>query len=194
MRVNFNDKRELLLSRAKLILRKYKFDVSDIQYTIIGAMLSDTGRHSESLQYYKRSVEVASSKLERAWARRPYGRALILAGNSKLGRAEMLSAAAEFEQLSREPGLDADRMRSDKAEVFRRLIWAELQAEDKANLYADYKSFGAAIVRIKNAEIRKPLQESELEISKVLLEILSVKDRMQANEPPLREVTKDQLS
>jgi hypothetical protein len=39
----------------------------------------------------------------------------------------MLSAADGFNSLKTEPGLDADRMQFNHADVFRRLIWAEIQ-------------------------------------------------------------------
>ena len=125
-RININDKRELLISRAAYLLHNFDINVSDIQYTIVGVAVVDAGRPAESLQYFRKSLEVCSNPVARAVARRGYGRTLILSGNLEEGRTEMLAAADEFARLAAEPGLDAERMRYSCAETFQRLIWVGL--------------------------------------------------------------------
>jgi hypothetical protein len=64
-RAALGDKQKLLVSRAVFLLRNYHIDVSDMQYTIIGASLADDGQYGESLQYYEKAVEVSPSPLAR---------------------------------------------------------------------------------------------------------------------------------
>jgi tetratricopeptide (TPR) repeat protein len=167
-RVNLNDKQELLLSRALYLLSKFYINVSDVQNVIIGSTLSDSGRHGESLQFYKKAVDVASSRLSRAWARRAYGRALILSGDLERGRAELLTAAAEFERLKSERGFDADAMRYDEADAFRRLIWAEFQRGEKTYLQDDFNKLVALTTEIRNPDRRKTMEDSIAELRRVL--------------------------
>jgi hypothetical protein len=167
-RVHLNDKRELLLSRASYILANFRINASDIQYAVIGGALSDTGRHAESVYYYKRSVSAASSEVSRAWARRVYGLSLILSGKLEQGRAELLLSAADLYKLSTEPGLDADAMRYDRADAFRRLIWAQHQKGQSEHLREDFDSLTAAALEIRNPERRAAVEESIAEIRSML--------------------------
>ena len=156
-RLNLNDKEELLLSRARFLLIKYHINASDVQYVIVGLSLSDSGRHGESLQYYKKAVDVAPSKLAAAWCRRAYGRTLIVAGNVERGRSEMLSAAAEFERLKAEVGIDAEAMRNDRALVFLRSVWAQIQFGEYTHVQEDYKKLTELV-----AELQDPMGRNEL--------------------------------
>jgi tetratricopeptide (TPR) repeat protein len=167
IRIALNDKRELTLSRATYLVSKYKLDVSEISYTIIGAAFSDSGRHAESLSYYKKAVEVATTELSRAWARRVYGRALILAGSSERGRAEMLLAVSELQKLENVPGYDADSIRYDTADVFRRLVWAQIQAEEEKHTADDYMQLVSLTKRVRVTERRKVMEESVAELQSV---------------------------
>lgn len=138
-RAALGDKQRSLIARAVSLLDSYHIDASDIEYILIGASLADDGRYRESLQYYEKAMDVSPSLLARASARRPYGRALILAGHVERGRAELLRAACEFKNLSTaEAGLDTDRMHYLRAHVFRTLIWAQIRVGSKTDLREGY--------------------------------------------------------
>jgi hypothetical protein len=121
-----------------------------MQYILVGASLADDGRYGESLQYYEKAMKVSPSPLARASARRPYGRALILAGDIEGGRAEMLTAADEFKNLRTASGLDADRMQYLCAHTFRSMIWAQIHVGSKTHLQDDFEKLVALTASIKN--------------------------------------------
>lgn len=170
-RININDKRELLISRAAYLLHNFDINVSDIQYTIVGVAVVDAGRPAKSLQYFRKSLEVCSNPVARAVARRGYGRTLILSGNLEEGRTEMLAAADEFARLAAEPGLDAERMRYSCAETFQRLIWVGLDLKDgQAYLEHDYDKLVQSAALIRNRDSRKQLEDAIKEVDNALIE------------------------
>jgi tetratricopeptide (TPR) repeat protein len=167
-RNTLDDKRQLLLSTAVLLLNRYRFDVSDIAYAIVGTALIDSGMQAESLAYYKRAVDVASNALNRARALRVYGRALILAGDLERGRAEMLLAAADFEKLQAKPGHD-DEMRSQRVIVFERMIRAAIQLGEHKYILNDYHTLVALEVEFRSPDLRKRLRGSIKELNETLV-------------------------
>jgi hypothetical protein len=115
--------------------------------------------HAESLTYYKRSVEVALIPLNRARARRLYGRALILAGDLEMGRADMILAATEYKALQAEPGR-YDEMLSLRVRVFESMIWAEIRLGEHRYVMNDYHTLVALDVEFRGPDRRKRLRGS----------------------------------
>jgi tetratricopeptide (TPR) repeat protein len=170
MRIGFNDKRELLLSKARFLLLKYRIDASEIAYITIGATLSDIGNYAESLEYYRQALEVAQTAQRRAFVRRPLGRALILSGQLNEGRDQLLKAAREISELIGKPGFDADIMRNDRADALRRLVWAELEVGERAHLEEDIKALSTAITTIQDSGRRIPLEKARDELREKALQ------------------------
>lgn len=164
-RAGLGDKQRSLVARAISLLHNHHIGASDIEYILVGASLADDGRYGDSLQYYKKAMEVSPSTLARASARRPYGRALILAGDVEHGREQLLSAAEEFNNLGNEAGLDGDRMKYLCAHVFRTMIWAEIQVGSKIHLEDDFGKLVALTASIKN---RSDLGDTIEELKEVL--------------------------
>jgi hypothetical protein len=167
-RINLTDKRRIFLSNAIFLLKKYRLDASEIEYSLIGMNLSVTGRHGDSLPYYRKGVEVAPSQLTRAWARRSYARALMLAGDSERGRTEFLLASHELHTLEEVKGFDSDGMRYERVETYRRLISTSLQMDNEKYATDDYRELVALTSRITGEGRKNELQKGIADLARDL--------------------------
>ena len=166
-RVALNEKRELLIAKARLLLEKYRIDVSDIGYVVVGGAIDDAGRPAEAVEFYRRAVSLAATPFAHAMAQRPLGRAMILSGQRDAGRRTLLEAADALGRLSRQPGLDADAMRAERAETLRSLIWAQINAGQDA-APEDFPALVEGIATAHEPSHRRPLDEAEQEIREAL--------------------------
>jgi len=166
-RVALNEKRELLIAKARLLLEKYRIDVSDIGYVVVGGAIDDAGRPAEALDFYRRAVSLAATPFTQAMAQRPLGRAMILSGEREAGRRTLLEAVDALGRLSRQPGVDADAMRTERAETLRCLIWAQINAA-QAVAPEDFPALVEAIAIVREPGHRRPLDEAEQEIREAL--------------------------
>lgn len=166
-RVVLNEKRELLIAKSRLLLEKYRVDVPDIGYVVVGGAIDDAGRPAEALDFYRRAVSLAATPFTQAMAQRPLGRAMILSGQVDAGRRTLLEAADALGRLSRQPGLDADAMQAERAETLRSLIWAQIDAGRDA-APEDLPALVEAIATVREPSHRRPLDEAEQEIREVL--------------------------
>jgi hypothetical protein len=154
-RVALNEKRELLIAKARLLLQKYRIDVSDIGYVVVAGVIDEAGRPAEALPFYRRAVALAATPFTKAMAQRPYGRALILSGERDAGRRTLLEAADALGRLSTQPGLDADAMRAERADTLRALIWAQINAGQEP-APEDFPALAEAIATVREASHRRP--------------------------------------
>jgi tetratricopeptide (TPR) repeat protein len=157
----------LYLSKALLILEENEatLSLSDFDYMMLASNLIDLGRTSESVRFYRKSMEIAArsnNAVGHAAARRVYGRALIASGQHEEGREEMLAAVQAYERLSEQGEYDRDRMRDQAAETFRRLIWVELQANQISTASNDLAALEELVAKVREPTKRRPL-ESGLE-------------------------------
>lgn len=166
-RVALNEKRELLIAKARLLLERHRIDVSDIGYVVVAGAIDDAGRPAEALDDYRRAVGLAATPFTRAMAQRPYGRALILSGQREEGRRVLLEAADALGRLSTQPGLDADAMRAERADTLRALIWAQINVGQEP-APEDFPALVEAIATVREPSHRRPLEEAEGEIREAL--------------------------
>lgn len=166
-RVALNEKRELLIAKARLLLENYSIDIPDIGYVVVGGAIDDAGRPAEALEFYRRAVGLAPTPFAQAMAQRHLGRAMILSGEVDAGRRTLLEAADALGRLSRQPGLDADAMRAERAEALRSLIWAQINAGQDA-APEDFPALVEAISTVREPSHRRPLDEAEREIREAL--------------------------
>jgi hypothetical protein len=171
LRIALNDRRDFLLSAAQELLAKHAIQAPSAATLIIAANLADDGRLAESLPYYRMAVTSAASEYERASLRTPYGRALILSNEHIEGRQEMLTAFAEFDGLKKESGLDPGVIRSRRADVFRRLVWAQLGANFLPHVWEDFRKFQELVEEVQDSERRAALKEAADEL------LVAIKDR-----------------
>ena len=97
-----------------------------MQYAILAASMTDTSEPGEAALFYKKAIKISPTERNRAFNRRLYGRALILAGQYETGRSEMISAADAIAKLSSTAGYNSEAMKTTRADVYIRLIWAEI--------------------------------------------------------------------
>jgi hypothetical protein len=84
-RVALNEKRELLIAKVRLLLEKYRIDVSDIGYVVVAGAIDDAGRPAKALEFYRRAVSLAATPFAHAMAQRPLGRTMFLSGQRDAG-------------------------------------------------------------------------------------------------------------
>jgi tetratricopeptide (TPR) repeat protein len=165
MRVNLSDKRQLLISRALQLLNAHRLSPSDSQYMVIGAALANAGRYAEAALYYRKGIEVAATDLDRASLQRGYGHALILSGELNRGRAELIAAADTFRSLEAHAGLNPDRMRYEQADVFHRLLLAQLDQGGQCD-ESDYKALVEITQKLERTHQRQAMLDSIADIDK----------------------------
>jgi hypothetical protein len=108
---------------------------------MLAANLIDLGRTAESVKFYEKAMRLAkegNDDFAAATARRVYGRAKIASGDYDQGRKEMLAAVDEYEALASRRAYDRDRMLTEGAETYRRLIRVQMEA-DQMRIYAPWK-------------------------------------------------------
>ena len=66
-RININDKRELLISRAAYLLHNFDINVSDIQYTIVGVAVVDAGDLLNCYNILENLLRFALTRLRARW-------------------------------------------------------------------------------------------------------------------------------
>jgi len=164
LRVAVNDKREVLVARARYLIRRYKTVATDASCLIVGAALADMGRNAESLQYYKESVKLSRTNVSQAMSMKPYGRALILAGKTGKGRKILLKSAKIFKSLENNSGYDRETMRFERADTYRRLVAAQLAAQQKIGAAKDYALLKEAIAALRDPNRAKALEDASSEI------------------------------
>jgi hypothetical protein len=162
LRMTLNARTNLYLSKAVLLSTRYrKLDISSFESLLLGAALSDQGRHGASLDFYKRAVRISADPFDKATAQRVYGRALIASAHPRRGRWHMRRAAKLFSYLSRQRGYDADLMNYEVADTYGRLIQIQLGRGYRKKTAQDLIDFRRAIVTIK--EPRRRTMEELLE-------------------------------
>jgi hypothetical protein len=80
----------------------------------------------------------------------------------------MLSSAKEYKRLITTPGLDADRMQANYADVFRRMIWAQIHIGESTHLQEDFNQLITMAKTIKNIVDRRSLDDAITELEEPL--------------------------
>jgi hypothetical protein len=160
MRVILNDTIKLYLSKAILLITRYRgLDISSFENVLLAAALADEGKFKHSLKFYRRAVKTSADKADKATALRVYGRALIAAGYPRWGRSRMLKAAKLFFTLSETHGYDDSVMNYERADTYSRLIATQLRWNYPKNLSIDLAAFKESIGRIGDDRRCKTMEE-----------------------------------
>jgi hypothetical protein len=167
LRMTLNARTNLYLSKAVLLSTRYtKLDISSFESLLLGAALSDQGRHGASLRFYKRAVRISADPFDKATAQRVYGRALIASGRPRWGRWHMRRAAKLFSSLSSKRGYDDDMMNYEVADTYGRLIQIQLRCGYRKKTADDLADFRRAIGTIQEPRRRRSMEELLDQITK----------------------------
>ena len=183
-RIALTDQRRLYLSKALQILHRHeqRLSPSYVEYMLLASNLIDLGNTAESVRLYKKSLALAEAdndQVAAASTRRVYGRAQIASGQYDQGREEMLAAATQFQTLAQQK-YDRDRMLSDAAETYRRLIWVEIQAGEMESVRVDLNTLEKLVEKVKDPVSRRALNSGLNEL-RTAVDASTPKE----NQPPL---------